>query len=137
MKELPPLPPPSEQRELGYGEYSPPSVVPRPVIEEEPAEPEEERSRVPLIVRAQQFYDPAQLELEAAGSPVKRNLSTITERTERTEIFSPNWPTRQQLMSLNVPRAPSSVTTSYGRALGELDLYFAHIRSYTCRGSTG
>ncbi|KAJ7507449.1 hypothetical protein B0H11DRAFT_123883 [Mycena galericulata] len=119
MKELPPLPPPSEQRELGYGEYSPPAIVPSRVIEEEPAEPEE-RSRVPLIVRAQQLYDPAELESEAADAPVKRNLSTITERTERTEIFSPHWPARQQLMSLNLPRAPSSVTTSYGRVVEDV-----------------
>ncbi|KAJ7774209.1 hypothetical protein DFH07DRAFT_912701 [Mycena maculata] len=124
MKELPPLPPP-EQRELGYGEYSPPVVIPRRVLEEDPAE-EEERSRVPLIVQAQQQYDSVELEAEATGAPVKRNLSTITERTERTEIFSPHWPTGQQLMSLNLPRPPSSATTSYGRVVA-----FISIRSYT------
>ncbi|KAJ7122749.1 hypothetical protein C8R44DRAFT_153209 [Mycena epipterygia] len=116
-KDLPPLPPPSEHRELGYGEYSPPPVVPRRVIEEDFGE-QEERSHVPLIVLAQQQY-PAEFEEEATGAPVKRNLSTITERTERTEI-SPHWPTRQQLMSLNLPRAPSSVTTSYGQAVEQV-----------------
>lgn len=109
MKDLPPLPE-QEHRERGYGEYSPPAIVPR-------REEEEERSRVPLIVRAQQQNEPAELESEATGAPVKRNLSTITERTERTEI-SPHWPTRQQVVSLNLPRPPSSVTTSYGRAIG-------------------
>ncbi|KAJ7937350.1 hypothetical protein B0H13DRAFT_2303053 [Mycena leptocephala] len=108
MKDLPPLPE-QEHRERGYGEYSPPAIVPR-------REEEEERSRVPLIVRAQQQNEPAELESEATGAPVKRNLSTITERTERTEI-SPHWPTRQQVVSLNLPRPPSSVTTSYGRAI--------------------
>lgn len=93
--------------------------MPRRVIEEDFGE-QEERSHVPLIVLAQQQY-PAELEEEGTGAPVKRNLSTITERTERTEI-SPHWPTRQQLMSLNLPRAPSSVTTSYGQAVGALSL---------------
>ncbi|KAJ7162535.1 hypothetical protein C8R43DRAFT_880262 [Mycena crocata] len=118
MKDLPPLPQSSENRELGYGEYSPPSIVPRRVIEDDSGEPEE-RSHVPLIVLAQQQYDPTELEPEGAA-PVKRNLSTITERTERTEM-SPHWPTRQHLMSLNLPRAPSSVTTSYGRAVAPGD----------------
>ncbi|KAJ7179425.1 hypothetical protein C8R46DRAFT_1211987 [Mycena filopes] len=111
MKDLPPLP---EPRELGYGEYSAPSLAPRHVPEAEEAE-QEERSRVPLIVLAQQQYDTGGLESEAEGAPVKRNLSTITERTERTEI-SPPWPARQ-FLPLNIPRAPSSVTTSYGRAV--------------------
>ncbi|KAJ7499230.1 hypothetical protein FB451DRAFT_1384948 [Mycena latifolia] len=117
MKDLPPLPPPSEQRELGYGEYSPPAIVPRPIIEGGPGEPEE-RSHVPLIVRAQQQYQAAELESETTGAPVRRNLSTITERTERTEI----WPTQQQLMSLNLPRAPSSVTTSYGQTVDQVQV---------------
>ncbi|KAJ7781567.1 hypothetical protein B0H16DRAFT_1819135 [Mycena metata] len=108
-KDLPPLP----KRELGYGEYSAPSLVPRHVEEEE-AEPEE-RSHVPLIVLAQQGYDTGEFESEAAGAPVKRNLSTITERTERTEI-SPPWPAAR-FLPLNIPRAPSSVTTSYGQAV--------------------
>ncbi|KAJ6627522.1 hypothetical protein B0H10DRAFT_1779679, partial [Mycena sp. CBHHK59/15] len=75
----------------------------------------EPRSHVPLIVLAQQQYDDGELESEATGAPVKRNLSTISERTERTEM-SPHWPSRQQRMSLNLPRAPSSVTTSYEHA---------------------
>ncbi|KAJ6510144.1 hypothetical protein C8R47DRAFT_964479, partial [Mycena vitilis] len=115
MKDLPPLPQFLEPKERGYGEYSPPAIVPRRVVEEDVDE-QEERSHVPLIVLAQQQYDPAELESEATGAPVKRNLSTITERTERTEI-SPHWPTRQQIVSLHLPPAPSSVTTSYGRAI--------------------
>ncbi|KAJ7667696.1 hypothetical protein DFH06DRAFT_1322282 [Mycena polygramma] len=117
MKDLPPLPQSLEPKERGYGEYSPPAIVPRRVVEEE-ADEQEERSHVPLIVLAQQQYDPAELESEATGAPVKRNLSTITERTERTEI-SPHWPTRQQIVSLHLPPAPSSVTTSYGRAIDQ------------------
>ncbi|KAK7061453.1 HBS1-like protein [Favolaschia claudopus] len=112
MKDLPPIPQSQGPRELGYGEYSPPVLSPRRVIqeeeEEEPIEPEE-RSHVPLIVLAQQQLDAADLLSESAGAPVKRNLSTISERTERTEI----WPTRPQHLSLTIPRPPSA-TTSYG-----------------------
>ncbi|KAF8211450.1 hypothetical protein K438DRAFT_1958558 [Mycena galopus ATCC 62051] len=112
MKDLPPIPEPPEQRELGYGEYSPPVLGPRPIIQEGDTVELEERSHVPLIVLAQQQLDPADLLSDEGGAPVKRNLSTITERTERTEIWRP-----QQRMSLNLPRPPSSVTTSYGRAV--------------------
>ncbi|KAF7355041.1 HBS1-like protein [Mycena sanguinolenta] len=113
-KDLPPVPQPPEQRELGYGEYSPPVLGPRSVIQEETVE-SEERSHVPLIVLAQQKQQLNSPDLrsevtEVTGAPVKRNLSTITEMTERTEI----WPTRPQHLSLSLPRPPSSVTTSYG-----------------------
>jgi hypothetical protein len=120
VKDLPPTPQLEEQRELGYGEYSPPPLVPRRVIPipDDTVEPEE-RPRVPLIVLAQQQLGPADLLSDLGDAPVKRNLSTITERTERTEI----WPTRPQHMSLHLPRPPSSATTSYGLAVGVLNLY--------------
>nr|GAT53834.1 predicted protein [Mycena chlorophos] len=112
MKDLPPLPP--QERELGYGEYSPPFLGPRqPLIQEVVAEVNEVVQRMPLIKLAQ----PASLESEfEADSPVKRNLSTITERTERTEV-SPGWPPRQRYLSLEMPRPPSTITTSYGQAV--------------------
>ena len=47
-------------------------------------------------------------------------LSTITELTERTEP-SRHWPSRQQLVAMNNPRALSSTetTSSYGNVIGE------------------
>ncbi|KAF7301550.1 HBS1-N domain-containing protein [Mycena indigotica] len=123
MKDLPPLP---VERELGYGEYAPPVIGLRRVIEEPEADlgygqysppvlEEEEhdgRSRIPLIKQAQQPYE-SQLDAE---SGIRRNLSTISERTERTEP-SPNWPPRQRYLSLEIPRPPSTITTSYGQAV--------------------
>ena len=46
-------------------------------------------------------------------------LSTITELTERTEP-SRHWPSRQQLVAMNNPRALSSseTTSSYGKVIG-------------------
>ncbi|KAJ7228960.1 hypothetical protein GGX14DRAFT_346787 [Mycena pura] len=120
MKDLPPLPP-SDQTELSYSEYPPPVLNPRHDIEEDAGETKE-RSRVPLIKQAQHGYDSLELEAEASDAPVKRNLSTISERTERTVTdVSPNWIPRQQYMSLSILRPPSSVTTSYGRASVPLD----------------
>lgn len=73
-----------------------------------------ERSRVPLI--HQQGYLP----VEEPETPRLRTLSTIEEKTERTEA-SPRWPSRQQLISLNTPRPlSSSPTSSYGEVIGEL-----------------
>lgn len=145
MKDLPPLPPPSDDREPGYGEYVPPAtgsqyttaeatgkaeqtelsyseyspLDPLHAIEEDAGETKE-RSRVPLIKQAQRGYDSLEVEEQASGAPVKRNLSTISEKTERTVTdVSPNWIPRQQYMSLSILRPPSSVTTSYGRAVGE------------------
>ena len=55
-----------------------------------------------------------------------KKLSTISERTERTEqtIESRPWPTRQELMAAHEPRKPPSTptTSSYGNVIhpGEL-----------------
>ncbi|KAJ7638537.1 hypothetical protein FB45DRAFT_405216 [Roridomyces roridus] len=80
-------------------------------------------SRVPLIVRAQQMYPQDEvLDPVDGGTPARRELSTISERTEHTEIVSPrspNWPIRRQLRSLTVPRPVSSVPTSYGQAVDD------------------
>jgi hypothetical protein len=86
----------------------------------------DDRPRVPLIVlaqqqqmqryRDQQFSDGGSSVLSGAPS----RLSTITERTERTEA-SRHWPSRQQLVALS-NRSPSSTTssdTSYGQPLGK------------------
>ncbi|KIJ70437.1 hypothetical protein HYDPIDRAFT_172255 [Hydnomerulius pinastri MD-312] len=96
-----------------------------------------ERPRVPLIVLAQQGqyqpdYYPAPEFVEydeemdhddvplGMMSPGDRNsrLSTITELTERTEP-SRHWPSRQQLVAMNNPRALSSseITSSYGQVI--------------------
>ncbi|KAF9224315.1 hypothetical protein BS17DRAFT_752266 [Gyrodon lividus] len=96
-----------------------------------------ERPRVPLIVLAQQGqhqpdYYPAPQYLEYGQgmdsddipldlmSPADRNsrLSTITELTERTEP-SRHWPSKQQLVAMNNPRALSSseTTSSYGQII--------------------
>ncbi|KAF7331874.1 HBS1-like protein [Mycena kentingensis (nom. inval.)] len=126
MKDLPPLPPP--ERELGYGEYTPPVLGIRRVVDEhaelgygqysppvlrqfeamgEQGSEVDGRSREPLI----RPYQSPELD-----TPVKRNLSTITERTERTEV-SPGWPPRQRYLSLEIPRPPSTITTSYGQGI--------------------
>ncbi len=83
-----------------------------------------ERPRIPLIVLAQQQYrenvgDDSQSSIQQDASAVYR-LSTISERTERTEP-SPAWPLRKQAATpspLHVPR-PASVTpsTSYGEVI--------------------
>ena len=97
-----------------------------------------ERPRVPLIVLAQQgqyqpdYYPAPQYlsydqEVDPGGVPVglmsperHSRLSTITELTERTEPSS-HWPSRQQLVAMNNPRALSSTdtTSSYGKVIGE------------------
>ncbi|KAF9246908.1 hypothetical protein BU15DRAFT_38790 [Melanogaster broomeanus] len=98
-----------------------------------------DRPRVPLIVLAQQgqyqpdYYpapqyldydqdmEPDDIPLDFM-SPADRNsrLSTITELTERTEP-SRHWPSRQQLVAMNNPRALSSseTTSSYGQVIGK------------------
>jgi len=56
--------------------------------------------------------------LAIPNSPVPKRLSTITERTERTEP-SMLWRPRQQYTVPNTPRSMvSSTTTSYGQELG-------------------
>ena len=94
-----------------------------------------QRPRVPLIVLAQQGqyqpdYYPAPQHLHEVDpndvpsgfmSPDRHSrLSTITELTERTEPSS-HWPSRQQLVAMNNPRALSSSETisSYGKVIGE------------------
>ncbi|KAH0839623.1 hypothetical protein J3R83DRAFT_539 [Lanmaoa asiatica] len=97
-----------------------------------------ERPRVPLIVLAQQgqfqtdYYptpqyldydqevDPDDVPLGLMSPDRHSRLSTITELTERTEP-SRHWPSRQQLVAMNNPRALSSseTTSSYGNVIGE------------------
>lgn len=118
---LPPFPAP--QGSTGLGRYVPEDL---------------ERPRVPLIVLAQQGqyqpdYYPAPQSLSydqevdsddvslGLMSPDRHSrLSTITELTERTEPSS-HWPSRQQLVAMNNPRALSSCETasSYGKVIGE------------------
>lgn len=96
-----------------------------------------ERPRVPLIVLAQQghfqpdYYpapqyvdydpevDPDEFPLGPMSPDRSSHLSTITEVTERTEP-SRHWPSRQQLVAMNNPRALSSseTTSSYGQVIG-------------------
>ncbi|KAF8845633.1 hypothetical protein BDN67DRAFT_1006911 [Paxillus ammoniavirescens] len=95
-----------------------------------------ERPRVPLIVLAQQgqpqtdYYpapqfveygqemDPNDISLGLMSPDRNSRLSTITELTERTEP-SRHWPSRQQLVAMNNPRALSSTgtTSSYGQVI--------------------
>ncbi|KAJ7233140.1 hypothetical protein B0H12DRAFT_1239442 [Mycena haematopus] len=81
VKDLPPIPQLSEGRELGYGEYSPPALGPRRVIQEETVELEE-RSHVPLIVLAQQQLNPADLQSEADGAPTTTYVSQSPPTTK-------------------------------------------------------
>ncbi|KAG9317167.1 hypothetical protein JVU11DRAFT_1359 [Chiua virens] len=84
-----------------------------------------ERPRVPLIVLAQQgqyqpdyypaphhlgYDDPDDMPLGLMSPDRHSRLSTITERTERSEP-SRHWPSRQQLVAMNNPRALSSSET--------------------------
>lgn len=88
-----------------------------------------DRPRVPLIVLAQQgqheAYYPEEYpdEVDSDDIPLGvmsrgSRLSTITEITERTEP-SRHWPSKQQLVALNNPRAStiSNSTTSYGQVI--------------------
>ncbi|KAF8138145.1 hypothetical protein EV363DRAFT_1427096 [Boletus edulis] len=95
-----------------------------------------ERPHVPLIVLAQQgqyqpdYYpapqhlgydqevDPDDVSLDLMSPDRHSRLSTITELTERTEPSS-HWPSRQQLVAMNNPRALSSNDTisSYGKVI--------------------
>ncbi|KIJ19883.1 hypothetical protein PAXINDRAFT_166094 [Paxillus involutus ATCC 200175] len=95
-----------------------------------------ERPRVPLIVLAQQgqpqtdYYpapqfieygqemDPNDISLGLMSPDRNSRLSTITELTERTEP-SRHWPSKQQLVAMNNPRALSSTgtTSSYGQVI--------------------
>lgn len=88
-----------------------------------------DRPRVPLIVLAQQgqhdVYYPEECPEEVDSDDIPlgvmsrgSRLSTITEITERTEP-SRHWPSRQQLVALNNPRASmiTDTTTSYGEVI--------------------
>jgi len=81
------------------------------------------RPRVPLIVLAQQSQHPPPLpEPSDPGTfPVKYRLSTISEKSERTEA-SRHWPSKQQLYAYNDPQpsSPMSSNTSYGQVIGEI-----------------
>ncbi|KAG2043211.1 hypothetical protein BDR03DRAFT_931403 [Suillus americanus] len=88
-----------------------------------------DRPRVPLIVLAQQgqheVYYPEEYPEEVDSDDIPlgvmsrgSRLSTITEITERTEP-SRHWPSQQQLVALNNPRASTitDTTTSYGEVI--------------------
>lgn len=81
------------------------------------------RPRVPLIVLAQQGQHPPPLpEPSDPGTyPYRYRLSTISEKSERTEA-SRHWPSRQQLYAYNDPQpsSPMSSNTSYGQLIGEI-----------------
>lgn len=95
---------------MGYGEYS------SPPIQDSPGP--DGRSRTPLIVLAQQQNPIEPNTFGGSPRPLRKLLSTISERTERTEA-SPHWPSRQQLVALNTPRPPTtSPSTSYGHLIG-------------------
>ena len=65
---------------------------------------------------------PESSDMSGAARPGRRNLSTISERTERTEP-SPFWSANQRLLSLHNPHIPSSTTgTSLGQVIGEFQL---------------
>lgn len=80
------------------------------------------QARLPSIFRAQQqpgFDNEAYLDVPNSPAPnLGFRLSTITERTERTEP-STLWHPRQQYTVPDSPRSYlSSVTTSYGKEIG-------------------
>lgn len=77
----------------------------------------EVRSRLPLIVLAQQQGYGSEGLSVAPETPYGR-LSTITERTERTEP-SPYWRSRQYLAPPDTSRDISSPETSYGQVIGQ------------------
>lgn len=79
------------------------------------------RSRVPLIVLAQQGQHPPPEPSDAGVYPMRFRLSTISEKSERTEA-SKHWPSKQQLYAHNDPHPspPMSSNTSYGQLIGEL-----------------
>ena len=80
----------------------------------------DDRPRIPLIHLAQQFQNPPS-ESSDAGYPMGRyRLSTISEKSEKTEA-SRNWPSRQQLVAHNDPKPspPVSSNTSYGEVISE------------------
>ena len=77
-------------------------------------------SRLPSIFVAQQQpgFD-NQAYLEVASTPHIKRLSTISEKTERTEP-SALWRPRQQYPIPDTPRSlVSSATTSYGEEIGK------------------
>lgn len=102
------------QEDQGHYFYrSPESSGSSSSMGEEYGQPEV-RSRLPLILQAQEGFLPVD-----DGSTRPYRLSTITERTERTEP-SPHWRSRQPFLSASTPQTfPSSPTTSYGQLVGE------------------
>jgi len=77
-----------------------------------------ERSRIPLIVLAQQQQGYSEPDPEEYENPPRQwRLSTITEKSERTE-FTPRWAHSQQLMTPSRGPALSSIS-SYGEIVGE------------------
>lgn len=80
----------------------------------------EGRPRVPLIVLAQQGHPPPCEPSEPDTFPMRHCLSTISEKSERTEA-SRHWPSKQQLYAHNNPQpaSPMSSYTSYGQVIGK------------------
>lgn len=111
MKGLPPIPQDEEETASNLEYYDP---------EQYERQHPEERSRVPLIVQAQQQPGfNGTLEVSEHGTPrmLRPALSTISEKTERTEP-SPYWRNRQR--SLITPRSLSSApSSSYGEVIGK------------------
>ncbi|GLB33494.1 putative elongation factor Tu C-terminal domain [Lyophyllum shimeji] len=110
-KALPPVPQDEEEGDSNAEYYHP----------EQFAELDEpvERPRVPLVFLHQQQ---GSMEFSEMGTPrvVRPALSTITERTERTEL-TPRYPTGRLFMPNQTPRTPSSTFTasSYGEVINE------------------
>ncbi|KAK0242422.1 hypothetical protein EDD85DRAFT_288059 [Armillaria nabsnona] len=121
-----------ERRRLARERKDTPGV-PTVVLDENPYSsdipPHYENNRVPLIVQAQQrmqgqeemqhqnmqYYEPEMDDDMSSqpSQPPRRMLSTITERSERTE--PPYWsPNTQYLQN---PPPPSSTATSYGQMI--------------------
>lgn len=101
-----------EQPDGDYYDYQPPNQ----------AQYDDAQARLPSIFRAQQqpgFDNEAYLDVPNSPGPnLGFRLSTITERTERTEP-SALWHPRQQYTVPDSPRSLlSSVTTSYGKEIG-------------------
>lgn len=115
-KSLPPIPGGEEETASNLEYYDP---------EQYEKQHPEERSRVPLIVQAQQQPGfNGTLEVSEHGTPrvLRPVLSTISEKTERTEP-STYWRNRQS--SLATPRPLSSApSSSYGEVIGEASYTF-------------
>ena len=97
---------------------------------EQQGEPEV-RSRVPLIVLAQQ-NNVAEVSEPDTPRIIRPALSTITERTERTEA-TPRW--RSGLHDTTRPLS-SALTSSYGEVIGTFDSVTSFATAYHVRSST-